>query len=60
MNPNMLQQPAVRRNFETLRADGYGFVDAEAGHMACGDEGSGRLAEPLTIAAAVEAQLAGR
>ena len=32
-------------------------VDAESGHMACGDDGSGRLAEPLTIVEAVEAAL---
>ncbi|MEM8711148.1 MAG: flavoprotein [Planctomycetota bacterium] len=57
MNPNMLAQPAVRRNFDQLRADGWAFVDAESGHMACGDEGSGRLAEPQTIAEAVEAAL---
>ena len=24
-------------------------VEAEEGHMACGDEGTGRLAEPATI-----------
>lgn len=59
MNPNMLAQPAVRRNFEQLREDGWAFVDAESGHMACGDEGSGRLAEPMTIAKAVEDALLG-
>ena len=58
MNPNMLQQPAVQRNFAQLASDGWEFVDAEPGHVACGDEGTGRLAEPLTIAAAIEARLA--
>ncbi|MFT6833677.1 MAG: phosphopantothenoylcysteine decarboxylase/phosphopantothenate--cysteine ligase [Planctomycetota bacterium] len=58
MNPNMLVQPAVQRNFEQLRADGWEFVDPEPGHMACGDKGTGRLAEPLTIVSAVEAVLA--
>ncbi len=57
MNPNMLQQPAVQRNFAQLREDGWVFVDAEPGHMACGDEGTGRLAEPSTIVAAVESAL---
>ena len=60
MNPNMLQQPAVQRNFAQLRADGWEFVDAEPGQMACGDEGTGRLAEPATIARAVESALAQR
>ncbi|QDV09741.1 Phosphopantothenoylcysteine decarboxylase [Planctomycetes bacterium Poly30] len=54
MNPNMLQQPAVQRNFDQLRADGWQFVEAEAGHMACGDHGTGRLAEPQAILRAVE------
>lgn len=57
MNPNMLAHPAVRRNFAQLREDGWQTVDAESGHMACGDDGSGRLAEPLTIVEAVEAAL---
>lgn len=60
MNPNMLAQPAVKRNFEQLRADGWQLVDAEPGHMACGDVGTGRLAEPLTIADAVDAALLAR
>jgi len=57
MNPNMLTHPAVRRNLAQLREDGWQTVDAESGHMACGDDGSGRLAEPLTIVEAVEAAL---
>jgi len=53
MNPNMLAHPAVGRNLGQLREDGWTVVEAEVGHMACGDEGSGRLAEPATIAEAV-------
>ncbi|MEM1449338.1 MAG: flavoprotein [Planctomycetota bacterium] len=60
MNPNMLEHPAVRRNFAQLGEDGWQLVDAEAGHMACGDVGSGRLAEPPTIVAAIEAALEAR
>ena len=57
MNPNMLAQPAVARNFAQLEADGWQLVEAEEGHMACGDEGAGRLAEPATIVAAAERAL---
>lgn len=57
MNPNMLAHPAVRRNLDQLREDGWEFVEAEEGHMACGDEGRGRLAEPATILAAVQERL---
>ena len=49
MNPGMLAQPAVRRNLEQLRADGWTVIDPETGHMACGDAGSGRLPEPATL-----------
>ena len=40
-----------------LVADGWELVDAEAGHMACGEHGSGRLAEPATIQARIDARL---
>lgn len=57
MNPNMLAAPAVRRNLAQLVEDGWRMVEPGAGHMACGDEGAGRLAEPVEIAAAVEEAL---
>ncbi|MDG1490850.1 MAG: flavoprotein, partial [Planctomycetota bacterium] len=57
MNPHMLANPAVQRNLEVLRGDGWCLVEAEVGHMACGDEGAGRLAEPATIVAAAERAL---
>lgn len=54
MNPRMLEQPAVRRNLAQLAADGWRVLEPERGHMACGDEGAGRLPEPARIAALVE------
>ena len=57
MNPNMLTQSAVQRNFAQLEADGWTIVASGAGHMACGDDGEGRLAEPVEIQAAVEEAL---
>ena len=46
MNPTMLENPAVAAQLSrSSAADGWRIVDAEAGHMACGDEGKGRLAE---------------
>jgi len=51
MNPNMLAAPAVARNLAQLARDGWRTVEAGAGHLACGDEGRGRLAEPEEIAA---------
>lgn len=50
MNTNMWNHPAVRENLETLRARGHAIVDPEAGLLACGTIGPGRLAEPRFIA----------
>ncbi len=54
MNPHMLDQPAVVRNFAQLAEDGWIAIDSGSGYMACGDEGKGRLAEPAEIAKAIE------
>ncbi|HPX03152.1 MAG TPA: bifunctional phosphopantothenoylcysteine decarboxylase/phosphopantothenate--cysteine ligase CoaBC [Synergistaceae bacterium] len=43
MNPNMLQNPAVRANIETIRKMGHKVVDPDSGMLACGYEGKGRL-----------------
>ncbi len=58
MNPKMWDHPATRRNHATLTADGIGFIGPNAGEMAeSGEAGSGRMAEPLEIVAAIETQL---
>jgi phosphopantothenoylcysteine decarboxylase/phosphopantothenate--cysteine ligase len=59
MNVRMWEHPATRRNLAQLRADGVLFVGPDAGAMACGEWGEGRLAEPETILAAIEAAMAG-
>ncbi|HKU76295.1 MAG TPA: bifunctional phosphopantothenoylcysteine decarboxylase/phosphopantothenate--cysteine ligase CoaBC [Pyrinomonadaceae bacterium] len=52
MNTTMLEHPATQRNIERLRADGVHFVAPDAGEMACGTIGPGRLSEPDRIVAA--------
>jgi phosphopantothenoylcysteine decarboxylase/phosphopantothenate--cysteine ligase len=49
MNVNMWRHPATRANVETLRERGARFVGPEAGELACGWEGEGRMAEPADI-----------
>ena len=58
MNLRMWLHPATKRNVATLRADGVLVCGPEDGAMACGEYGPGRMAEPLTIVAAIEAALA--
>jgi phosphopantothenoylcysteine decarboxylase/phosphopantothenate--cysteine ligase len=59
MNVRMWEHPAMRRNVATLAADGVGFVGPDAGPMACGEFGEGRLAEPPAILEAILAALDG-
>ncbi|MCL7486616.1 MAG: bifunctional phosphopantothenoylcysteine decarboxylase/phosphopantothenate--cysteine ligase CoaBC [Desulfobulbaceae bacterium] len=45
MNCNMYMHPATRDNLQRLRELGYIVVEPDAGALACGDEGPGRLPE---------------
>ncbi|HCY06248.1 MAG TPA: bifunctional phosphopantothenoylcysteine decarboxylase/phosphopantothenate--cysteine ligase CoaBC [Erysipelotrichaceae bacterium] len=44
MNTNMLNNPITQDNINKLKGYGYHFVDSGDGFLACGDVGSGRLA----------------
>ncbi|WP_370074003.1 bifunctional phosphopantothenoylcysteine decarboxylase/phosphopantothenate--cysteine ligase CoaBC [Salipiger bermudensis] len=58
MNVRMWEHPATQRNLATLRGDGVTVVGPDAGDMACGEYGPGRLVEVPQIVAAVERALA--
>lgn len=51
MNTTMWEHPATQRNLERLRADGVHIMEPDAGEMACGTIGPGRLSEPERIVA---------
>lgn len=53
MNVRMWEHPATQRNLATLKRDGVTVVGPEDGEMACGEYGPGRMAEPVTILAAI-------
>lgn len=57
MNVRMWEHPATRRNRETLARDGILFVGPDAGDMACGEFGDGRMSEPEAIVAAIRQTL---
>jgi phosphopantothenoylcysteine decarboxylase/phosphopantothenate--cysteine ligase len=59
MNVRMWQHEATRRNVARLRADGIVIIDPDEGEMACGEFGPGRLPEPESMFAAIEAALGG-
>ena len=54
MHTEMWEQPSVQENLATLRRRGVLVLEPEAGHLAGGDEGTGRLPEAATIAELVE------
>ena len=59
MNPVMWSHRATARNLAQLQADGVKTVGPNAGEMAeAGEAGTGRMAEPLEIVAAIERLLA--
>ncbi|MDO4570664.1 MAG: flavoprotein [Planctomycetia bacterium] len=49
MNCEMWRKPAVQRNVAQLREDGVIFVGPEEGHLACGENGVGRMSVPDVI-----------
>jgi phosphopantothenoylcysteine decarboxylase/phosphopantothenate--cysteine ligase len=57
MHTEMWEHPAVQENVATLRRRGVIVVGPEAGRLAGGDVGTGRLASPDVIVAAVEQAL---
>jgi phosphopantothenoylcysteine decarboxylase/phosphopantothenate--cysteine ligase len=60
MHTEMWEHAAVQHNLATLAGRGVHIVPPETGRLAGGDVGAGRLAEPATVVAAVEALLGRR
>jgi len=49
MNTFMLLHPTVQQNLAVLRARGVMIMEPDAGLLACGDEGAGRMPDPPVI-----------
>ena len=58
MNVNMYANAVVQANIEKLRSRGCHIMEPDAGFLACGWEGSGRMPEPEAIAKRVLSLLA--
>ena len=59
MNVRMYEADSTQRNIAQLKKDGALFLGPDAGAMACGEFGAGRMSEPEDIADAIQAALAG-
>ena len=53
MNPEMWRHPAVVRNALQLENDGWRQIGPAEGPTACGEEGPGRMVEPVEVVEAV-------
>lgn len=58
MNTNMYENPVVQDNLRTLQAYGMKVIAPADGHLACGDTGAGKMPEPETLFAHIEAEIA--
>lgn len=57
MNSEMWDKPAVQRNLKQLEEDGVGIIPPESGWLSCRKQGTGRMASPETVAAAIHQRL---
>ncbi|HIY18964.1 MAG TPA: bifunctional phosphopantothenoylcysteine decarboxylase/phosphopantothenate--cysteine ligase CoaBC [Candidatus Blautia avistercoris] len=49
MNTNMYENSIVQENLEILKKHGYEIVNPAVGYLACGDTGTGKMAEPQEL-----------
>ncbi len=59
MNVHMYENAATQANLDALRSRGVRVITPDAGYLACGDVGPGKLPEPSVIAHAVLDALSG-
>ena len=60
MNANMWRHAATQANLKTLLTRGAKTVGPGVGHLACGDDDVGRMAEPSEIVEALDALLSAK
>jgi phosphopantothenoylcysteine synthetase/decarboxylase len=53
MNTVMWLKPVVQSHVEALRQRGAHILDPVSGHLACGEQGVGAMADPQAIATLV-------
>lgn len=54
MNTHMYENPATQRNITQLKNDGWELLEPDAGILACGAVGKGRLVSPERMTEAIE------
>lgn len=57
MNNSMWAHPATQKNLQTVNSYGYEVLPPDAGHLACGTDGIGRLPDVSVIKSEIESIL---
>ena len=58
MNTRMYEHPATQANLAVLKERGVKIIEPSSGHLACGDEGKGKLPEPAFLVDCILAEIA--
>lgn len=58
MNNEMWEKPAVQRNVEQIKSDGVTVIEPQEGWLSCRAKGTGRMADPESIAETIKKTLA--
>lgn len=57
MNTGMYENEITQKNLETLKGYGIHVIDPASGHLACGDNGAGKMPEPEQLFDVIAAEL---
>lgn len=49
MNVEMWKNPITQKNIKFLKNNNFNFIGPDSGDLACGEEGDGRMSEPIEI-----------
>ncbi len=58
MNTRMYEHPATQANLAILTERGVKIIEPSSGHLACGDEGKGKLPDPSLLVSAILMEIA--
>ena len=58
MNTRMYEHPATRANLTVLKERGVKIIEPSSGHLACGDEGKGKLPDPAFLVDCILTEIA--
>ena len=58
MNTRMYEHPATQANLAVLKDLGVKIIEPSSGHLACGDEGKGKLPDPAVLVDSILLEIA--